>query len=257
MFGCQYIWALGIIYEVVSASVSQTPESTILMAGSDMTFHCTASPVLIHSHVDVYWWKLGNQASLQPDSDGRKRFFPFTNGATSFQILNVRVPDSGFYYCGVRDSGNEILNGTGSKLVVHASPEPIRLIPKVSPINTSALSLVCEAAEFYPESLTFTWYKNDSNIVTGISTIQKVNSEGTYEASSILKTTGPAESGIVYTCVVFHLTLQDPAVAVYYDSISNSDHEPTPIYLQISGYTGAALIFLTLGAFILMSYKLT
>ncbi|XP_078066430.1 immunoglobulin lambda-1 light chain-like [Mustelus asterias] len=256
MSACQCVWVLGIIYEVASTSVSQSPESTILMAGSDITFHCTANSVQLHSNVDVFWWKLGDETLLEPNSDGRKRFFPFKSGATSFQILNVRVSDSGSYYCGVRDTGSRILNGTGSKLVVHASPEPIRLIPNVSRTNSSTRTLVCKTAEFYPESVTFIWYKNDSNIVTGISTIQTGNAEGEYEASSTLEMEGPAQSGIVYTCVVSHLTLQYPIMAVYLDSISNSDPGHTTIYLQISKYAGAVLIFLALSAFIMKSYQL-
>ncbi|XP_067906082.1 immunoglobulin lambda-1 light chain-like [Heterodontus francisci] len=247
---CQCVWALGIIYEVTSATVSQTPESTNVLAGTDVTFHCKASSVQNNLDVLVYWWRLGDNDLLQSVSDGRKQFFPFKNGTASFQILNVRFFDSGCYYCGVGYTRNTIVNGTGSKLVVLASPEPVRLIPKESGTNSSARTLVCETAEFYPESLTFTWYENDTNIVSEISTIKKLNSEGMYEASSILRTTQPAQSRTVYTCVVSHLTLQSPAVAVYIASSSNPGHGHVPLYLLISGCAGTLVIFLALVTFI-------
>ncbi|XP_067853498.1 natural cytotoxicity triggering receptor 3 ligand 1-like [Heptranchias perlo] len=257
MFVCQYIWVLGIIYKVAPAEVFQTPESTSVISGADVTFKCLTSSVHDNSDVNVYWWRLGDKHLLKPSSDGSKRFFPLENGEASFQIVNVRVPDSGFYYCGVRYTGNRIVNGTGSKLVVHASPEPVSLSPKVSGTNSSALTLVCATAVFYPEPLTFTWYKNDTNIVTGITTIKKLNSEGIYEASSSLNATQLAESGVIYTCVVSHLTLQSPAVAVYFDSTSNPGNEHIPHYLLISGCTGGALILLALVAVIGKSCQLS
>ncbi|XP_067906088.1 immunoglobulin lambda-1 light chain-like isoform X2 [Heterodontus francisci] len=250
MFVWQCIWALGIICEAASGRVSQTPERTSVMAGTDVTFHCTASSVQNNSDVRGYWWRLGDNDLLQPSSDGRKRFFPFKNGTTSFQILSVRVFDSGSYYCGVRYTENTIVNGTGSKLVVLASPEPVRLVPKAAGTNSSTLTLVCETAEFYPEGLTFTWYINDINIVMGISTIKKLNSEGMYEASSSLKASQPAQSRAVYTCVVSHRTLQSPAVAVYFDSNSNSVGRPSLNYPLIAGCTASALIFPALVTFI-------
>ncbi|XP_051884567.1 natural cytotoxicity triggering receptor 3 ligand 1-like [Pristis pectinata] len=252
-----YLCVLRIINEVAPMTVSQLPETSGVMAGADITFQCETSEIPNKSSLKVIWWKLGDQDVLQPGSYSRKQFSPLENGKSFFQILDVRVADSGVYYCGVVHAENAIVNGTGSNLVVHASPEPVSILSKASGTNSSNLSLVCQTAEFYPESLTFTWYKNDNNIVNGISISKELNSDGTYQASSRLETLQPAGSGAVYTCVVSHLTLQSPALAVYFDASSNSDKENTSFFLLVSGCTLSALICIVVVVFSLRNCQVS
>uniref|UniRef100_A0A4W3H5G0 Ig-like domain-containing protein n=1 Tax=Callorhinchus milii TaxID=7868 RepID=A0A4W3H5G0_CALMI len=77
------------------------------------------------------------------------------------------------------------------------------------------LTLVCETAAFYPENLTFTWFKNGTEITTGIHTIKRQNTEGLFEASSSVEETQSVQNGTVYTCCVSHISLQTPGIRNY------------------------------------------
>ncbi|XP_067853487.1 immunoglobulin lambda-1 light chain-like isoform X2 [Heptranchias perlo] len=216
------LWIIHTVLAAALPKVSQTPESTNVISGANITFNCTLTSFENNSDATVHWWRLGGTTFLQSGSNSRIKFI-FYKGSSSLELVSARVEDSGVYFCGVRQRGNRMESGTGSRLVVHASPAPLRIVPKIAEENSSALTLICETAEFYPEVLTFTWYEDHMNIVTGINTIMKLNSEGLYEASSCLKAAQTTKSGAVYTCLVSHLTLRSPAMAVYFDSSFKPD----------------------------------
>uniref|UniRef100_A0A4W3H1V6 Ig-like domain-containing protein n=1 Tax=Callorhinchus milii TaxID=7868 RepID=A0A4W3H1V6_CALMI len=79
----------------------------------------------------------------------------------------------------------------------------------------ASLTLVCETGEFYPGDVTLTWNKDGSEVKTGIHFMKENNSKGLYKVSSSLEEPKTVQSGVVYTCLVTHVTLQTPAVAVY------------------------------------------
>uniref|UniRef100_A0A4W3H528 Ig-like domain-containing protein n=1 Tax=Callorhinchus milii TaxID=7868 RepID=A0A4W3H528_CALMI len=81
--------------------------------------------------------------------------------------------------------------------------------------SSKSQTLVCETAEFYPEDVTLTWYKNGNEVKTGINDTKKKNSNGLYKVSSSMEETESVQSGVIYTCVVSHVSLRIPAVAVY------------------------------------------
>ncbi|XP_055504728.1 H-2 class II histocompatibility antigen, A-Q beta chain-like [Leucoraja erinacea] len=240
-----YLCALWIFYEVAPATISQIPKASTVMVGTDITFECVTSEVPNKASLIVNWWKLGDEGLLQPSSHGRKQVIPLENVRSLLKIFDVRVADSGIYYCNVVQQTDEIVKGTGSRLEVHASPEPVSLSTKAPETNSSNLVLVCKTGEFYPESLTFIWYKNDTNIETGISTSKILNSNGTYAASSSLQTLQPSGSSALYTCLVTHRTLQSPAMAIYVDASFNPAKEKPQLFLVIFGCTLSVLVCLT------------
>uniref|UniRef100_A0A4W3H694 Ig-like domain-containing protein n=1 Tax=Callorhinchus milii TaxID=7868 RepID=A0A4W3H694_CALMI len=93
--------------------------------------------------------------------------------------------------------------------------------------SSKSLTLVCETAEFYPGDVTLTWNKDGSEVKTGIDLTEAKNSKGLYKASRSMEETQPVQSGAVYTCLVSHITLRIPVVAVYTVSESNKGNLTT------------------------------
>ncbi|XP_051884709.1 uncharacterized protein LOC127577509 [Pristis pectinata] len=251
---------MGIIFVAVSFIVAaeglfkvvQTPERTDSLVGENVIFSCTFSISEDTSDVDICWWKLGEEELIQPDS--RKRI-DTGERKISLQLLNLSIDDSGTYYCGVTLKGINLAKGSGSQLIVGASPIPLRILRNGSLPST----LCCKMAPFYPAGLTITWYKNNKSIETGINTTQRLNSAGMFEASSTLHDPQSAQGRSVYTCVASHLTLKIPAMAIYSVPNSNPDRDSirTSLYfhLKIFGCTGFALAFLVLMVIIGISFR--
>ncbi|XP_067853500.1 immunoglobulin lambda-1 light chain-like isoform X2 [Heptranchias perlo] len=253
----QFIWVLGITCTVAidaQFQVSQAPETMSALVGSNITVYCTFPIFQDNSDVNVYWWKLGESNFLQTVSESRNRFLIFKQGGASFHLLNISARDSGVYYCGVRNLGARIVNGTGSTIKVSVPPTPLRIFTKVPEVNSSSLNLVCKTDNFYPEALSLTWYKDGIEIVIGIETTTTLNIDGLYEVSSLLKETQPLRSRAIYTCQVSHLTLPAPANVTFTVQFSKLGDNNTSKHLLISGCTGGGLTFLLL-AFVIGSRR--
>ncbi|XP_051884715.1 tyrosine-protein phosphatase non-receptor type substrate 1-like [Pristis pectinata] len=189
--------------------VSQYPRSTNRKVGESAIFYCGVGIFEENPGVDVYWWRVGDNEFLQSVPDQRKRFSPMERGQATFQLLNISVADRGLYYCGVKKELGPLLNGTGSTLIVHVSPTPLRIEYNETENNGSAAFIfVCTTAEFYPEQINITWYKNGLMIETGIKTTVQLNANGLHVASSSLEEVSPVKSGTTYTCQASHLTVQ-------------------------------------------------
>ncbi|XP_078066426.1 immunoglobulin lambda-1 light chain-like [Mustelus asterias] len=205
------------------SQVSQSPGHMIVKIGENITIACAFTPPSDNSEVNIFWWRLGESVFMQPSSDRRKHFFK-RKGQGSFLLLNVRFQDAGVYCCGVQKGRARMTNGTGSTIVVHASPHEPTIQWKMSDGNSNTyLHLECETVDFYPAAITFHWYKNGSRITTGIKTTKRLNESGLYEATSILQVSQPIQIGTPYICLVSHGTLQAPKLSVHLVSSSNSD----------------------------------
>ncbi|XP_062923439.1 tapasin-related protein-like isoform X2 [Mobula hypostoma] len=222
--------------------VVQTPERTRSFVGENVIFSCTISNSEEMSKVNIYWWKLGEVELIQPDS---RKYIDIGEEKVSLQLLNISISDSGVYHCGIKFRGLNVANGSGSQLVVIASPTPLQILRNRREPST----LFCNMAPFYPAGVTIVWYKNNKTISNGINTTQRLNSAGMYEASSTLHDAQLAQSGTVYTCLAAHITLKIPAIAVYLVPNSNPDRDAwTSInfYLKVFGCIGFALTFFLL-----------
>uniref|UniRef100_A0A4W3H1P0 Ig-like domain-containing protein n=1 Tax=Callorhinchus milii TaxID=7868 RepID=A0A4W3H1P0_CALMI len=73
----------------------------------------------------------------------------------------------------------------------------VSLLHTVSEKYSSASTLVCKTAAFYPGNLTFNWYVNGTIISTGINITQQQNSDGLS-----MEVAQPILRGAVYTCKV-------------------------------------------------------
>ncbi|XP_007902906.2 tapasin-related protein-like [Callorhinchus milii] len=205
------ILTIGTVAANARLTVTQTLESPIAIVAANVTFRCIFSPS-DNSAVTVEWWKLGENEFLQPGSDSRKRFLT-QSGEASLQLLSVNLQDSAAYYCGVRYRGRGMTNGTGSSLVVHAPPMQPNIVSDGN--STTSLTLVCETDGFYPEDISVTWYKDDKNVFT-VNKRKQLGRDGRgYQVSSSLEETQPVRSGAVYICVVSHLSLKSPIIAIY------------------------------------------
>ncbi|XP_072926663.1 tyrosine-protein phosphatase non-receptor type substrate 1-like [Hemitrygon akajei] len=100
-------------------------------------------------------------------------------------------------------------NGTGTKLVVHVPPSPLSIAYNETENNGSATVIfVCTTAEFYPENINISWYKDGLMIETGMQSKLYLSANGLYVATSILEEASPVKSGTTYTCLANHRTVQ-------------------------------------------------
>ncbi|XP_067853655.1 uncharacterized protein [Heptranchias perlo] len=94
------------------------------------------------------------------------------------------------------------------------SPTPLEIAP-IEGILPASLKLECKTAAFYPEHLGISWRRDGVEILTGIETVKNRTAKGLYEVSSFLEEVQPARSGVVYTCLVSHVSLVVPAGVSY------------------------------------------
>ncbi|XP_007902901.2 signal-regulatory protein beta-1-like [Callorhinchus milii] len=239
-----YIYLIGIITTVAgdaAVKVIQYPAELTVIQGENGTFSCETAENQHNSNTELYWWKQGESGFLNTKPDNRKTF-----ESKSFHLLNVNFQDSGVYLCAVMRQEKIAGKGTGSCLTVHVPPTPLKIFPRASERDPSkSLTLVCETAEVYPGDVTFIWNKDGNEVKTGINFMKKNNSNGLYKVSSSMEEPKPVQSGVIYTCLAFHVSLQTPAVAVYNTAKSKGSGSQHRNFL-IGGCAGGGLAFLLL-----------
>uniref|UniRef100_A0A4W3HMK7 Ig-like domain-containing protein n=1 Tax=Callorhinchus milii TaxID=7868 RepID=A0A4W3HMK7_CALMI len=242
---------LMVIHSTVSdgtlIEVTQQPKHGISLVGENITFKCIFAVSPNHTRIKVYWSKQGEDGYLHAN-DGNRKIFGFEDkGNYFFKLLDVRIQDSGVYYCAVIHEGRESGRGSGSQLTVCVAPTPLKIFHRVSEKYSSASTLVCKTAAFYPGNLTFNWYVNGTIISTGINITQQQNSDGLYQASSSVGVIQSLQSRIAYTCMVSHISLRTEGIAKYMIPFSDREYEfPDYYYLLIAGCTVGVLSMLLL-----------
>ncbi|XP_042196465.1 tyrosine-protein phosphatase non-receptor type substrate 1-like [Callorhinchus milii] len=240
---------LMVIHSAVSdgtlIEVTQHPKHGIPLVGENITFKCIFAVSPNHTRIKVYWSKHGEDGYLHAN-DGNRKIFSFEDkGNYSFQLLDVRIQDSGVYYCAVIHEGRESGRGSGSQLTVCVAPTPLNILHTIAEKYSSASTLVCKTEAFYPGNLIFNWYINGTIISTGINITQQQNSDGLYQASSSVGVTQSLQS--VYTCMVSHLSLRTEGIANFMIPFSDREYEfPDDYYLLIAGSAVGVLSMLLL-----------
>ncbi|GCC26427.1 hypothetical protein chiPu_0004844 [Chiloscyllium punctatum] len=194
--------------EVTLRKVKQFPKLLSVTRGGNVSMFCMFP--IFEETPDVYWRRRGEESFLEPDS--RKRINT-NKGTSSFKILNASLADAGVYFCEVKHRRRSIENGGGTQLTVYVSPLPLKLI-QVEGISADSLKLVCKTAACYPEPIGITWRRDGVENLTSIQTVKKT-ADGLYEVSSSLEEAHPVRSGVVYTCLVSHVSLPVPASVNY------------------------------------------
>ncbi|XP_062923437.1 butyrophilin-like protein 10 [Mobula hypostoma] len=235
---------------IEAPEVFQYPEKIETLVGQDAKFQCAFPLFQDKSKIRVYWWKDREREFFKEGQDRRKRFVVETKANVLFQLGNVRRSDAGFYYC--RVEGEFTGNGTGTKLIVWGSPEPL----KISQTQPADGSLWCNTSGFYPPEYILSWYKNGQEVMNK-EDIKHQTMDNLTVVSSLLKERQPAQHGTVYECKVSHSSLSVPALANYtvnIDDTSNIFHLPWWIYL-CGGILVLLLIFLTILCYKLRKHK--
>ncbi|XP_067905826.1 tapasin-like isoform X2 [Heterodontus francisci] len=181
------------------------------IAGQTVTFHCSFPLFKDKNKIVVHWWKDGEREFLNSRPDPRRRFRVESKASAMLSLLNVRVGDSGVYYCRVQ--GEFTGNGTGKMLNVSASPHPLKILPKF--FANGSLTCLCKTSGFYPADYTIAWQKDGQKIVAGVTTFREKNADGLFEVSSYLHETRPVQIGTIYICEVSHSTLKNPTWVNY------------------------------------------
>ncbi|XP_059849439.1 natural cytotoxicity triggering receptor 3 ligand 1-like [Hypanus sabinus] len=194
--------------KVTASEVSQFPRDLDVLRGANATMFCKFP--LLQDTVDVRWWKDSEKTLLVKDD---RRQFTLERGRGSLVLWNVKVADSGMYYCVARYQERYLGKGNGTRLSVFALPTPLEIVPIGG--FSSPRKLQCKTAGFYPEKIEIVWQRNNKQIHTGAenTTIKKVG--GLYEAISSLEVTQSTWGKDIYTCLVMHVSLTVPAVFSY------------------------------------------
>ncbi|XP_067853654.1 immunoglobulin lambda-1 light chain-like [Heptranchias perlo] len=195
--------------EVTSSKVDQFPKHVNVARGANVSLFCTFP--LFQDAPDVVWWRQGENKFLEPDN---RKQFNVKKGSGSFDVVNVNIEDTGMYYCKVKHQEKSIGDGAGSLITVYVPPTPLEIAP-VEGISSASLKLECKTAAFYPEHLGISWRRDGVEIQTGIETVKNRTAKGLYEVSTFLEDVQPARSGVVYTCLVSHVSLVVPAGVSY------------------------------------------
>ncbi|GCB66624.1 hypothetical protein scyTo_0012036 [Scyliorhinus torazame] len=238
---------LGIVYADTSTEVFQFPISLKAVKGTNVTFHCSIPLPRDDSKVTFNWWREGEYTYLSTATDHRKLFGSKSKFSGFIHINNVRFQDAGIYHCAVQQYGYTIGNQVGSNLTVWVPPTQVKIRPRESP-RGSSLSLVCEASAFYPDIIAFEWYKDGIGISTKTSVMKQRNSDGLYQARSFWEEKQAAASGSVYSCLVSHITLENPLAVTHVITYSNAGSQSSR-FLMISvciGYGLICLLFIVL-----------
>ncbi|XP_062923474.1 uncharacterized protein LOC134356451 [Mobula hypostoma] len=191
---------LAVISAVSGASVQQLPSKKTHKEGETMKFICAFSFVRKNSEVQVRWWKDGESSFLAPSS---RRIFKKRNYLSAlFDLQNLRVSDSGRYYCSVAYE-RKYYNGTGTELQVLASLN----LPQITSTlvrkgSSMILRLVCTVAESQSRELAFAWMADNTEVGSGAKPHVEPLQGDLFRVSSSLEVVRPARNATVYTCQV-------------------------------------------------------
>ncbi|XP_067905825.1 CD276 antigen homolog isoform X1 [Heterodontus francisci] len=213
------------------------------IAGQTVTFHCSFPLFKDKNKIVVHWWKDGEREFLNSRPDPRRRFRVESKASAMLSLLNVRVGDSGVYYCRVQ--GEFTGNGTGKMLNVSASPHPLKILPKF--FANGSLTCLCKTSGFYPADYTIAWQKDGQKIVAGVTTFREKNADGLFEVSSYLHETRPVQIGTIYICEVSHSTLKNPTWVNYTVSSTGDGFSASfPWWIYLCGAISLLLLIILL-----------
>ncbi|XP_059849438.1 natural cytotoxicity triggering receptor 3 ligand 1-like [Hypanus sabinus] len=217
--------------EVTASEVFQIPRNLDVPRGANVTMFCKFP--LLQDTVDVRWWKDSDKTLLE--SDNRMQF-TLERERGSLVLWNVKVADSGMYYCVATYQLRYLGRGNGTRLSVFVSPTPLKIVPVGG--FSSPGKLLCKTAAYYPEKLEIIWLRNNEEIRTGIERVTNRSVDGMYEAFSLMEVT-QSTWGDVYICLVSHVSLTVPASFIY---ILEQDPEDAETKLILSCVLGGLAI---------------
>uniref|UniRef100_A0A3B5Q532 HLA class II histocompatibility antigen, DQ beta 1 chain-like n=1 Tax=Xiphophorus maculatus TaxID=8083 RepID=A0A3B5Q532_XIPMA len=112
----------------------------------------------------------------------------------------------------------------------------------ISPDGRHQAVLVCSAYNFYPKQIQITWLRNDQEVTEGVSNTDVIpDGELYYQFHSYLEYT--PTSGERISCMVEHVTLWEPRIIVWNNSLPEG--EKTKIVVGLCGLIIGLVIFIS------------
>ncbi|XP_072926724.1 uncharacterized protein [Hemitrygon akajei] len=233
---------------VSSNSVTQLPSNKTHYEGETMKFFCAFRFVRKDANVQVRWWKDGESSFLDPNSDRRFSFTKRNYYSSAFDLQNLRVSDSGRYYCSVTYE-RKLYKGTGTKLLVLAALNLPQIASMPVPKGSSAiLRLVCSVARSQSRELVFAWLVNNTEVRSGAKPHVEPLQGALFRISSSYEVVGQARNATVYTCQVTYPG--NKTLKQNYTYISSAEERQTAgfpwwIYVCLATAAFILLLFLT------------
>ncbi|XP_055504563.1 uncharacterized protein LOC129705152 [Leucoraja erinacea] len=240
---------LTMLSAVSSDSVKQLPQILTVDAGEKAVFYCTFPFVRVNSGLQVRWWKGGERSYLEASSGQRHSFEIRNKVSAAFRLHDVRVTDSGRYYCSVQYK-NKVQNGTGTELLVTVSDNPPQITSTLVRKGSSVfLRLLCTAAKSRSRELDIKWIVNGSEVDNSAELHVQPWPGDLFQVSSSLEEEHPARNGTVYTCRVSYPDKRvQNQVYVYKSDAEEAESAVVSWWIYICLGSGALLLTLLVTA---------
>ncbi|XP_014908581.1 rano class II histocompatibility antigen, A beta chain-like isoform X1 [Poecilia latipinna] len=167
-------------------------------------------------------------------------------GFTNYSIVASRLWN--------KDPLDRFERATEMRLMCYGNQEYIQAIRNLSTTPSMRLKsvkqtdgrhpamLVCSAYNFYPKQIKITWLRNDQEVTEGVSNTDAIPvGELYYQFHSYLEYT--PTSGEKISCMVEHVTLSEPRIIVWNDSLPEG--EKNKIIVGLSGLILGLVIFIS------------
>ncbi|XP_047668330.1 B-cell receptor CD22-like isoform X3 [Tachysurus fulvidraco] len=182
-------------------SVTRISQSLCVVIGYTLKLHCTFKPG--HFGVtDIQWYRVqsseGKPQDLSKDPVYSGRLYVNTWGSDcSLTVSNVRVSDSGFYYCRFKTQSSDWISAS-SGIQLTVTDLQVKVDPNT--VGQREVKVTCSSTCRLNTHL-FYWYRNDRYI------------KYTKDASTVLDSTSRYDEGS-YSCKVYGSEHRSPPVCV-------------------------------------------
>uniref|UniRef100_A0A3B5QTW1 HLA class II histocompatibility antigen, DQ beta 1 chain-like n=1 Tax=Xiphophorus maculatus TaxID=8083 RepID=A0A3B5QTW1_XIPMA len=167
-------------------------------------------------------------------------------GFTDYSIVastfwNKDPLDRFINFC-LRPNVKEIINNNPFFLGNLSTTPTMRIKSVKQPDGRHQAVLVCSAYNFYPKQIQITWLRNDQEVTEGVSNTDVIpDGELYYQFHSYLEYT--PTSGERISCMVEHVTLWEPRIIVWNNSLPEG--EKTKIVVGLCGLIIGLVIFIS------------
>ncbi|XP_067882614.1 tapasin-related protein-like isoform X2 [Heterodontus francisci] len=169
----------------------------------------------------------------------------------SLHLENFSMRDEGTYICTVKAPR---AHAQQTVLVEIMEAPSVTLKPEVLHFRQGMReSLVCEVSRYYPLDVSVKWsagFPGDDDEPTPLSRVSfsshRRNKDGTYNVSATAEVLpGPEDVGLVYSCEVSHVALQEPVqVALQLEGSTEPADWHEAVHLALPGVLLASILFL-------------